>query len=123
MPLSLLRIAASTKLSSKSSLNDCLEMPTGMSASPLFQTWCDLEEVTVSEHRLVVLTERSNTRATIEPRLDRVVLDNYDDISRLERWAKHLGMTNAAAVLEEALPTELKAQSGHVGEICLTECI
>jgi hypothetical protein len=94
-----------------------------MSASPLFQTWCDLEEVTVSEHRLVVLTERSNTRATIEPRLDRVVLDNYDDISRLERWAKHLGMTNAAAVLEEALPTELKAQSGHVGEICLTECI
>ena len=63
------------------------------------------------------------TRGSIEPILDAAVLDNYDDLGRLCHWASVLGLPNAAAVIGDAFPTELRAQSGHMGEICLTESI
>lgn len=50
-------------------------------------------------------------------------MDNYDEIARLEKWATALGLPNAAAVLHGTLPTSLRAKSGHIGEILLTESV
>jgi hypothetical protein len=94
-----------------------------MNGKPLFSTWCDLREHPVGRHHLRILTEKANIRATVEPILDAAVLDNYDEVGRLQRWANNLGMSNAAAVIADTFPAELRAQSGHMGEICLTESI
>ena len=89
----------------------------------LFDTWCDIADEAVGAHRLRVLTEKPDVRAVIEPLVDTAVVDNYDDVTRLQHWAQYLGLPNAAAVLDDTFPTELRAQSGHVGEICLTESV
>ena len=89
----------------------------------LFQTWCEIAKHPIGQHRLRILTEKPDIRATIEPILDAAVVNNYDDVDRLRRWANYLEMPNAAAVLDDTFPTELRAQSGHMGEICLTESI
>src|SRR5437879_1848789 len=91
--------------------------------APLFQTWCEVAEHQIGEHRLRLLREKPDIRAAIEPLVDNAVVDNYDDVNRLRHWANFLGLPNAVAVLDDTFPTELRAQSGHVGEICLTESI
>jgi hypothetical protein len=94
-----------------------------MNGAPLFEIWCDITEHRIGQHRLRVMTEKAGTRASIESILDAAVLDNYDDLGRLRHWANVLGLPNAAAVLDDTFPTDLRAKSGHMGEICLTESI
>ncbi len=94
-----------------------------MNGSRLFGQWCNINEQLVGSHRLRVLTEKAAARDSIFALLDTAVIDNYDDIARLERWAKHLQLPNAAAVLANTLPTERRARSGHIGEILLTESV
>lgn len=94
-----------------------------MAGEPFFNEWCDIVDETVGAHRLRVLTEKNGARDSITQALDACVVDHYDDTARLERWATALGLPNAASVLREVLPTESRAQSGHIGEVLLTESI
>ena len=90
---------------------------------PFFNQWCNVTDHKVGSHRVRVLTEKPGVRPSVTPSLDEAVLDNYDEVGRLERWAVQLGLPNAAAVLREIFPTEVRARSGHVGEVLLTESI
>jgi hypothetical protein len=94
-----------------------------MSRRPLFDQWCNVTDHAVGQHRVRVLTEKAGVRCNVAAQLDNAVLDNYDDLKRLERWGTQLGLPNAAAVLREVLPTESRARSGHIGEVLLTESI
>ena len=94
-----------------------------MPFNPYFNRWCQATDHVVGPHRLRVLTERPGARAGIVADLDASVLDNYDDLQRLERWAIKLGLPNAAAVLHDTLPITARARSGHIGEVLLTESV
>ncbi len=94
-----------------------------MPFEPYFNRWCHIADHGVGPHRLSVLTEQRGVRGAIAPDLDASVLDNYDDLQRLERWATQLGLPNAASVLHNTLPETARARSGHVGEILLTESV
>jgi hypothetical protein len=92
-----------------------------MPFDPYFHRWCQAADHPVGPHRLRVLTERPGARAGIAADLDASVLDNYDDLQRLERWATQLGLPNAAAVLRDTLPITARARSGHIGEMLLSK--
>lgn len=94
-----------------------------MPFNPYINRWCQTTGHTVGAHRMRILTERPGERANIIADLDASVLDNYDELARLERWAAQLGLPNAAAVLHGTLPTEARARSGHIGEVLLTESV
>ncbi|MGH7978994.1 MAG: Hachiman antiphage defense system protein HamA [Limisphaerales bacterium] len=94
-----------------------------MPFNPYIHRWCQAAEHAVGPSRLRVLTERPGARAGILADLDNSILDNYDDLQRLERWAAQLGLPNAAAVLRDTFPTEARARSGHIGEALLTESV
>lgn len=94
-----------------------------MPFDPYFNRWCQAADHPVGEHRLRVLTERPGARAGIVADLDASVLDNYDDLQRLERWATQLGLPTAAAVLRDTFPITARARSGHIGEVLLTESV
>ena len=94
-----------------------------MPFDPYIGRWCNAAAHPVGAHQVRVLTERQGARPTILGDLDASVLDNYDELARLERWANELGLPNAAAVLRDTLPTESRARSGHIGEVLLTESV
>lgn len=94
-----------------------------MPRQPFFNQWCDVTQHAVGTHTVRVLKEKADARQLILPHLDTAVLDNYDDLERLQRWAAQMGLPSAAAVLRDDVPVELRARSGHVGEILLTESV
>src|SRR5437868_1945024 len=94
-----------------------------MPFNPYVNRWCHTAEQAVGRHRLRVLTERQGFRQRILADLDASVLDNYDDVQRLERWAAQLGLPTAASVLRDTFPTTPQARSGHIGEVLLTEAV
>ena len=94
-----------------------------MPFDPYIGRWCQAAAHAVGHHQMRILTERQGARPTILNDLDASVLDNYDELARLERWANEMGLPNAAAVLRDTLPTEARARSGHIGEVLLTESV
>ena len=94
-----------------------------MPFDPYFNRWCQVTDHAVGQHRLPVLIERLGARDGNVADLGASVLDNYDDLQRLERWATQLGLPNAAAVLRDALPITARARSGHIREVLLTESV
>ena len=87
------------------------------------EDWCDIEAEGIGANRLLILKEKNGVRDAILTELDSVVLDHYNELKRLQRWAVRLNLGTAAAVLDDCLPTMIRAQSGHVGEIFLTEFV
>ena len=87
------------------------------------EDWCDINAQGIGANQLLILREKNGVRDAILTKLDSVVLDHYNELKRLERWAIRLNLGTAAAVLQDCLPTMIRAKSGHVGEIFLTEFV
>ncbi|SRR6266540_1306307 len=87
------------------------------------KTWCKTDAYSVAGHRLQVLTENAGIRAAILPALDVAVKAHYDDPARLAKRIEQWGFDAAARAFKERLPQMNRAQSGHLGEILLTETV
>ena len=91
--------------------------------NPQYDEWFDIESERIRVHRLRIIKEKQGLRETILSEMDTVVLGHYNDLDRLQRWADRLNLSTTAAALQSCLPTLIRAQSGHIGEILLTEII
>ena len=91
--------------------------------SGIFNNWCKAQTHSVAGHRLQILTEDAGKRAAALPALDLAVKAHYDEPARLAQRIRLWGFEAAARSFNELLPQINKAQSGHMGEILLTEAV
>lgn len=89
----------------------------------IFQQWCKTHTRTVGSHRLQMLTENDGKRTAALPALDATVKAHYDEPARLAERIQRWGFEAAARTFNQLLPQLKKAQSGHMGEILLTESV
>lgn len=91
--------------------------------SGIFNNWCKTQAHSIAGHRLQILTEDAGKRAAALPALDLAVKAHYDEPARLAQRIHLWGFEAAARSFNELLPQINKAQSGHMGEILLTEAV
>lgn len=88
----------------------------------MIEDWLDIEEAKYGERKsLYVLAEKEGGRAAVQGALIERVRAHYDDPKHIVDDIAELGFPDAAAILRERLPTDLKTRSGEVGEILATE--
>ena len=91
--------------------------------SGIFNNWCKTQAHSVAGHRLQMLTEDAGKRAAVLPALDSAIKAHYDEPTRLAQRIQQWGFAAAARAFNQRLPLINKAQSGHMGEILLTEAV
>lgn len=88
-----------------------------------FQVWCRIERDLVENHRLELLEgELCKIEVGVEA-VARSVPQHYVSPERISHALRCLGKTEAAAILEEKLPTEKRFRSGDLGEILCTSYV
>lgn len=88
-----------------------------------FDEWCDEEEKVVNGHDLTLLTTSKDSAVLGIEKLAKVVPEHYLSENRYAHILKLLGKPEAAAFLEEKLPTSKNIKSGDLGEIIATSYI
>lgn len=86
---------------------------------PIFEPWLREERRADTPANVTLLFEREGGRALVFDALREVVKDHFVKADILAR----LGYSRAAKYLENKLPTEIKTQSGDLGEILATEYV
>jgi len=88
---------------------------------PLFDDWCENDEMEENKKRFWKLTEKAEGRETIVAGLAETVRSHYDSLERIAGDVEELGYKDASAILRERLPRGKKARSGDLGEILAAE--
>lgn len=91
--------------------------------SSFFKKWCRTDIHAVAGHCLQVMEEDASKRLSVLPAVDAAVKGHYDDPARLVQRIQRWGFQEAARAFNERLPQIHRAQSGHLGEILLTEAV
>lgn len=86
-----------------------------------FIEWCNNENTAVGVHSFTVLTSNPANLAAGVHATSAVVPEHYVSGERAARALRRLGKPNAAAMIEEKLPTAKSIRSGDLGEILATE--
>lgn len=86
-----------------------------------FIEWCNSENTAVGAYSFTVLTGNPANLAVGVQATSAVVPGHYVSGERVARALRRLGRPNAAAMIEEKLPTTKSIRSGDLGEILATE--
>ncbi|MEZ2622820.1 Hachiman antiphage defense system protein HamA [Paenalcaligenes hominis] len=82
-----------------------------------FSEWCDCKELSLSKHKLEILTAEPLKRAHAVEVVAGSVPEHYASHSRILDLLERLGRESTARYLAEKLPTSLSIKSGDLGEI------
>lgn len=88
-----------------------------------FPNWCIKREESVGTHQLSVIASRPDSIANGCAAVAAIVPEHYAAEEQVARILRRLGRPEAAAFIENKLPTTKSIRSGDLGEILATEYI
>ena len=92
-----------------------------LSTGSFLDQWLSISRRTISGHRRVLLTERTEKRIGILDELRGVLRSHYVDPAVTEARLKVHGATKTAELLRDMLPETARTRSGELGEVLATE--
>ena len=88
-----------------------------------FPIWCDTAIESVGTHELSIITSRPENISDGRDAVAAIVPEHYAAEEQVARILRRLGRPEAAAFIENKLPTTKSIRSGDLGEILATEYI
>jgi len=88
-----------------------------------FSIWCDTARESVGTHELSIITSRPENISDGRDAVAAIVPEHYAAEEQVARILRRLGRPEAAAFIENKLPTTKSIRSGDLGEILATEYI
>ena len=88
-----------------------------------FPIWCDTARESVGTHELSIITSRPENISDGRDAVAAIVPEHYAAEEQVARILRRLGRPEAAAFIENKLPTTKSIRSGDLGEILATEYI
>ncbi len=88
-----------------------------------FPIWCDTARESVGTHELSIKTSRPENISDGRDAVAAIVPEHYAAEEQVARILRRLGRPEAAAFIENKLPTTKSIRSGDLGEILATEYI
>ena len=86
---------------------------------PFWDAWLKTD----ADKNVIVFSEKIGARDSQRKAIIKAVADHFTSIRRLEAAITRLGFARSVSVLRNSLPSDIRTQSGDLGEILCTEYI
>ncbi len=86
---------------------------------PYWDAWLNMH----ADKNVIVFSEKIGARDSQRRAIIKAVADHFTSIHRLEAAISRLGFARSVSVLRNSIPSDIKIQSGDLGEILCTEYI